>query len=92
VAAEALVDINRYELLDARTCFYTFHDEERFVLEPRGDRGALCAGFSGHGFKFGPLLGQAVAAALDQDTTWDVVTPWAAGRVREGSTRERGWL
>ena len=80
VAGEALLDIEDYELLDARTCFYTFHEEERFVVEPRGQRGALLAGFSGHGFKFGPLVGQRVAAALDDDADWDEVTPWAAGR------------
>ncbi len=81
VAGEALVDIHRYELLEARACLYTVHDEERFVVAPRGARGALCAGFSGHGFKFGPVIGRGVAAALDGDTPWDVVTPWAAGGV-----------
>lgn len=80
VAGEALVDIEDYEVLDARTCYYTFHDEERFVVEPRGERGALLAGFSGHGFKMGPVVGQHVAAALDDDADWDEVTAWAAGR------------
>jgi glycine/D-amino acid oxidase-like deaminating enzyme len=81
VAGEALVDLDRYELLAARVCYYTFHDEERFVVEPRGDRGALLAGFSGHGFKFGAVVGKRVAAALDEDADWSEVTAWAAGRV-----------
>ena len=80
VAGEALVDIEDYEVLAARTCYYTFHEEERFVVEPRGERGALLAGFSGHGFKMGPVVGQRVAAALDDDAEWDEVTTWAAGR------------
>lgn len=79
VAGEALVDIGDYEVLDARSCYYTFHAEERFVVEPRGDRGALLAGFSGHGFKFGPLVGRRVAAALDGEADWADLTAWAAG-------------
>ena len=80
VAGEALVGIDDYEVLDARSCYYTFHDEERFVVEPRGERGALLAGFSGHGFKFGPLVGSRVAAALDGEVEWDDLTMWAAGQ------------
>lgn len=80
VAREALVDLDRYELLRARVCYYTFHDDERFVVEPRGERGALLAGFSGHGFKFGSVIGQRVAAALDEDADWAEVSHWAAGQ------------
>lgn len=80
VAGEALVDIDQYELLEARVCFYTFHDEERFVVEPRGERGAILAGFSGHGFKMGPIIGKRAAAALAGDDDWAEVTAWAAGR------------
>lgn len=79
VAGEALTDMDGYKLLDARVCFYTFHDEERFVVEPRGERGAVLAGFSGHGFKMGPIIGKQAAAALVGDDDWDEVSPWAAG-------------
>lgn len=79
VAGEALTDIDGYKLLDARVCFYTFHDEERFVVEPHGERGAVLAGFSGHGFKMGPIIGKRAAAALAGDDAWGDVTPWAAG-------------
>lgn len=80
VADAALVDLDRYELLDARVCYYTFHDQERFVVEPRDERGVLLAGFSGHGFKFGSVIGKRVAAALDGDADWAATTAWAAGR------------
>lgn len=80
VAGEVLVDIEDHHVLEARVCYYTFHDEERFVVEPRGDRGAVLAGFSGHGFKFGPLVGRRVAAALADEADWSEVTAWAAGR------------
>lgn len=80
VAGEALVDIDQYTLLEARVCFYTFHDEERFVVEPRGERGAVLAGFSGHGFKMGPIIGKRVAEQLDTGGDWEALTAWAAGR------------
>ncbi len=80
VAARALADLNAYDLLDARVCYYTVRDDERFVVAPRGERAALLCGFSGHGFKMGPAVGRRVAAALDGATPWDDVTAWAAGR------------
>lgn len=80
VAARALADLNAYDLLDARVCYYTVRDDERFVVEPRGERGALLCGFSGHGFKMGPAVGRRVAAAVSGTRTWDDVTAWAAGR------------
>ena len=48
------------------TCLYTMTPDEDFVLDEvplEGRRGVvfLCAGFSGHGFKFGPLVGEIAA-------------------------------
>jgi glycine/D-amino acid oxidase-like deaminating enzyme len=48
------------------TCLYTMTPDEDFVLDevPVGGVGGLaflCAGFSGHGFKFGPLVGEIAA-------------------------------
>ena len=52
------------------TCLYTMTPDEHFVLDEvplwtAGGRSVhglafLCAGFSGHGFKFGPLVGELV--------------------------------
>ncbi len=49
----------------AETCFYTNTPDEDFVLDhhPGDDRVVVAAGFSGHGFKFGPLTGR-IAAEL----------------------------
>ena len=63
VAGSRLVGFERYRALEARTCFYSVAEDERFVVEPRG-RAWLLAGFSGHGFKFGAVIGEAVAEAL----------------------------
>ncbi len=48
------------------TCLYTMTPDEDFVLDevPLGGRRGLaflCAGYSGHGFKFGPLVGEVAA-------------------------------
>jgi sarcosine oxidase len=49
--------------LAAETCLYTNTPTEDFVLDlhPRNPRVAIGAGFSGHGFKFGPLGGRILA-------------------------------
>jgi sarcosine oxidase len=54
--------------LGAETCLYTMTADEDFVLDRAGPLvvGAAC---SGHGFKFGPLLGEILAGlALGHDT------------------------
>lgn len=58
------------------TCLYTMTADEDFILDSldvRGEAGLafVCAGFSGHGFKFAPLIGEIAArwarAALECD-------------------------
>jgi sarcosine oxidase len=45
----------------AQSCFYTTTDDEGFILERHGPIvvGSAC---SGHGFKFGPAVGNRLAA------------------------------
>ena len=78
MAAQRLVDFERYRVLTAKTCFYSVSDGERFIVE-RQDNAWILAGFSGHGFKFGALLGERVAAALTGELAADELTAWAAG-------------
>ncbi|MEE8271992.1 MAG: FAD-dependent oxidoreductase [Alphaproteobacteria bacterium] len=75
-----LRDFDRFHLDSARTCFYTVAPDERFVVEPFGPAGWVMTGFSGHGFKFGPLLGEAVADALEGRRDPADLTRWAAGK------------
>ena len=79
VAESRLVGFERYRVLEAKTCFYSVAEGERFVVEPRG-RAWLLAGFSGHGFKFGAVIGEAIAEALVGRRPEATVTAWAAGR------------
>jgi len=73
------------------TCLYTMTPDEHFVLDAvplwtaDGLRSAhglafLCAGFSGHGFKFAPLVGEIVRMwALEALVEAPAAGPWAAG-------------
>lgn len=50
-------------LLALRTCLYTNTPDGHFIVDrhPRHPRVLLAAGFSGHGFKFAPVIGEALA-------------------------------
>lgn len=51
------------ELIDSSVCLYTLSADGHFVLgNPGGfDRVTIACGFSGHAFKFAPVLGEALA-------------------------------
>jgi glycine/D-amino acid oxidase-like deaminating enzyme len=80
LARERLAGIDGYHLDEAKTCFYTVEPEERFVVEPVGAAGLVMTGFSGHGFKFGPLMGEAAADVLDGSRPAEAVADEVAGR------------
>jgi len=48
------------------TCMYTLTPDENFVLDthPKYENIAIGAGFSGHGFKFGPVIGEILGSLL----------------------------
>jgi sarcosine oxidase len=50
-------------LLSARVCLYTNSPDGHFIIDrlPRHDRVTIACGFSGHGFKFASVMGQALA-------------------------------
>jgi len=50
------------------SCTYTSTDSEDFVLDRRG-RIVVGAGFSGHGFKFTPAIGEVLATLATDDST-----------------------
>jgi sarcosine oxidase subunit beta len=81
LARHRIRDLDAYRILSASACWYDVEPEERFVVEPLGGRAFVMSGFSGHGFKFGPLLGLALARATESPTLRDALAPWAAGRV-----------
>jgi sarcosine oxidase len=63
------------ELVRAVPCMYTSTPDEHFVLglHPDHEQVVLAAGFSGHGFKFAPVIGEVLAdLAVDGATTFDI--------------------
>jgi glycine/D-amino acid oxidase-like deaminating enzyme len=79
VVRTRLAGFERYRVLGARTCFYSVTRDERFIAEPI-ERAWVLAGFSGHGFKFGAVIGEMLATTLDGTRAPAAMTDWAAGR------------
>ena len=62
-------------LRDAKPCMYSLTPDEHFVIDrhPEHQNVILCGGFSGHGFKFAPVVGEIGAdLALDGGTRHDI--------------------
>ena len=76
--ARRLKRFDEYRIDRLRACFYTVEPEEKFIIEPAGLSTYVMSPCSGHGFKFGPLLGSAVAGAIDAGEPGDIAA-WAAG-------------
>ncbi len=61
----------RSRLLRSTTCLYTVTPDENFIVDhhPEFDNVVFAAGFSGHGFKFAPLIATALADLVEQGKT-----------------------
>ena len=62
-------------VLRTATCMYTMTPDEHFILDrhPRHHNVAFGAGFSGHGFKFAPVIGEILADLATRGTsTYDI--------------------
>ncbi|WP_458095535.1 FAD-dependent oxidoreductase [Roseomonas sp. WA12] len=79
LALPRLAGAESYRVTEARACYYDVEPAERFVVEPLSECCVVMSGFSGHGFKFGPVLGRAVAEALEDPTRMAALPAWAAG-------------
>jgi sarcosine oxidase subunit beta len=80
LAGGRLRDLGAYRMLGARACYYDVEPREHFILEQAGERAWVMSGFSGHGFKFGALLGLALARAAGDPTLSRGLPAWAAGQ------------
>ena len=65
-ALAAFVPAAAGPFLRAAPCMYTLTPDEHFVIgaHPRAPRVVVAGGFSGHGYKFAPVVGEIVAALL----------------------------
>ncbi len=62
-----------------KVCFYTVTDDERFVVEKPAPHGWVMSPCSGHGFKFGALMGLELARTLASSRDAKAHARWAAG-------------
>jgi sarcosine oxidase subunit beta len=79
LARRRLPGLDGYRQLGASACYYDVTAGERFILEFATPRCLVMSGFSGHGFKFGPLLGLAAARAVADPALAASLPRWAAG-------------
>jgi len=80
-ARAAYMDLDRYAVLEPKACFYTVVEAERFFVQPIGAAGWVISACSGHGFKLGALMGEAVAQAIAGERPAEGIADWAAGRL-----------
>ena len=68
-ALDAFVPAANGAFLRAAVCMYSNTPDEHFAIgaHPRSPRVVVAGGFSGHGYKFTPVVGELVAALLAQD-------------------------
>lgn len=57
---------------DHRVCMYTMSPDEHFIVDRLSENAVFTCGLSGHGFKFIPVLGQAMVELLDGRTRDDM--------------------
>lgn len=72
------------ELNQGKTCLYTMSSDHNFIvdLHPEYDHVIVACGFSGHGFKFGSVIGEVLSQlALDGSSPFDL-SPFALARFR----------
>ncbi|UMY16756.1 FAD-dependent oxidoreductase [Methylobacterium organophilum] len=73
-------DFDRYTVLERKACFYTVTEDEAFIAKAIGAKGYVLSACSGHGFKFGPLMGEGVARVIAGERSAADLPAWAAGR------------
>ncbi len=77
-----ILDLNSYEISETKICFYTVQKDERFIVE-NIDKAVLMSGFSGHGFKFGALMGAIASGMLNGTIHPNEGTRLAAGTISD---------
>jgi glycine/D-amino acid oxidase-like deaminating enzyme len=83
LALEQMPGLRHATLVQERACFYDYSPDGDFILDRWDEHARLivACGFSGHGFKFGPLIGQRLAQfALSGHAPADLA-PFALSRL-----------
>ncbi len=81
LARRRIPRLDEYRFLGAAACYYDVEPKEEFVVEAIHPATVVMSGFSGHGFKFASVLGQAVGNALTDSGLLPALPGWAAGHL-----------
>ena len=73
-------------LTRSSVCTYTLTPDRHFILDrhPAHSQVAIAAGFSGHGFKFAPVVGEILADLATDGRTTHPIARFALGRFHSG--------
>ncbi|MBS4047666.1 MAG: FAD-dependent oxidoreductase [Alphaproteobacteria bacterium] len=82
-ARHRIQDLAQYRVVQSKVCFYDVETDEKFQFRQLGRRGFAFCGTSGHGFKFGALIGELLADALTGKATYEETARWLAGEIIE---------
>ena len=64
-----------YEMIQAKVCMFSNSPDEHFIIDrlPQLNNVFVAAGFSGHGFKYCSVVGEILAALVDnQELDFDI--------------------
>ncbi len=72
------------EVVATGTCMYTMSPDTHFIIDrhPQHDHVVFATGFSGHGYKFAPVIGEILADLVSEGKTGHDISLFAAGRFR----------
>jgi glycine/D-amino acid oxidase-like deaminating enzyme len=77
---------DRWKIRNLKVCFYSVTEDERFVVEKQGAKGWVMSPCSGHGFKFGAVMGLELARTIAEGRGPAAHARWAAGLAGDGPT------
>jgi sarcosine oxidase len=79
------------ELSHAATCMYTMTGDEHFIIDAHPDypQVILAAGFSGHGFKFSPVVGEILSELAITGNTSSDIALFSGSRFRNRQKNSR---
>ncbi len=74
------------QLVRAKTCLYTLTPDEHFIIgtHPQFQNCTVACGFSGHGFKFAPVVGEILADLATAGSTPHEISIFSPRRFDEG--------
>lgn len=58
---EHIPDLADAKVVSSKVCYYDMTPDEGFIVDFIDNKSIVAAGFSGHGFKFAPLIGKSIA-------------------------------